>query len=500
MIFLLSSLVGVIALNWLTQSHLSQILAAEERQVDIVHQSVIDAYKVHADLLFYNRIDRKEILSIFSNAKRAPEQSRQRLHGALVDMYEHMSMFQLKQLHFHLPDNRSFLRFHRPDKYGDDLSEIRSTVSYVNQNLTPVTGFEEGRIFNGYRFVYPLFYEKRHLGSVETSVSMKMITSDLSKLLDAEIEFFIDKNVVERKVFESERSNYEDAKYIKNHLVEKRISGEKPSVIEQLLEENRGMLETYAAEIEEGKTFSIIQSLNNSKYTLTVKPIKQAITQEKVAHLIVAKKHSELNLLFVKELMVMIVIILLISIVTYVSYKLEIRNAIIEKISITDALTNISNRRHFEDSVRQEINRAKRAENYFSFLMLDLDYFKQYNDTYGHQEGDKVLVSVANVLQELTNRADDACFRLGGEEFGVLFVGLNPEASLHYGEKFRAAIEALKIPHEASNAGKYVTASFGLVTMKANREIDPDILYKEADKLLYEAKQRGRNRIVASFS
>ncbi len=497
---MLSSVAGVIALNWLSKSHLRQILVAEERQVDIVHQSVIDAYKTHADLLFYNRIDRKEILSIFSNAQTAPENSRKRLYGALVDMYEHMSMFQLKQLHFHLPDNRSFLRFHRPGKYGDDLTAIRNTVNYVNQNLTPVTGFEEGRIFNGYRFVYPLFYEKRHLGSVETSVSMKMITNDLSKLLDADIEFFIDKNVVERKVFESERSNYEASKYIKGHLVEKRTAGESPSLVDKILEENRDIFETYAAKMKEGKTFSIVQSLNNSKYMLTIMPINQAITHERVASLIVVKKHSELNLLFIKELIVMIVIILLISIVSYVLYKLEIRNTIIEKISITDALTKISNRRHFEDVVRQEIGRARRSENYFSFLMLDLDYFKEYNDTYGHQEGDNVLINVAKVLQELTHRADDSCFRLGGEEFGVLFIGLDPEASLHYANTFKTAIEALKIPHDSSSAGKYVSASFGLVTMKANRDIDPDALYREADKLLYKAKQGGRNQIATSFS
>ncbi len=167
----------------------------------------------------------------------------------------------------------------------------------------------------------------------------------------------------------------------------------------------------------------------------------------------------------------------------------------VEQISITDGLTNIFNRRHFNDVMPDIINSAKREDEILCFLIMDIDYFKQYNDTYGHQMGDEVLIKVAWVLKKSLKRAGDFCFRLGGEEFGIVFKGKNMEESISFSEMIRKNIEDLQIEHLKNDASKYVTISAGMVCKKASGINSADEIYKDADLLLYKAKESGRNRV-----
>ncbi|HEY9202723.1 MAG TPA: PAS domain S-box protein [Sulfurimonas sp.] len=168
----------------------------------------------------------------------------------------------------------------------------------------------------------------------------------------------------------------------------------------------------------------------------------------------------------------------------------------IEQISLTDGLTQIYNRRHFDNVFPRMLKRNKRDKSYINFLIMDVDHFKQYNDTYGHQMGDNVLIKIANSLKESLKREDDLCFRLGGEEFGAVYYTDSQSEALLYANKIRKNIEALKIEHEKNSASKYVTASMGLICLKPDEIKSEDIIYKEADELLYKAKESGRNRVV----
>ena len=167
----------------------------------------------------------------------------------------------------------------------------------------------------------------------------------------------------------------------------------------------------------------------------------------------------------------------------------------IEEISITDGLTNIYNRRHFNDTFPKIINEAKREDSYVGFLLMDIDHFKQYNDNYGHQEGDNVLILFANCLKKNLKRASDMVFRLGGEEFGVIFKAKNRQKALEFSNILRKNIEDMKIEHRYSSVSSYVTASMGLVFKKAKDIESIDEIYKQTDELLYESKQNGRNRV-----
>jgi diguanylate cyclase (GGDEF)-like protein/PAS domain S-box-containing protein len=166
----------------------------------------------------------------------------------------------------------------------------------------------------------------------------------------------------------------------------------------------------------------------------------------------------------------------------------------IEQLSITDDLTDLYNRRFFNIKIEEEINRAKRDNHYFSFLVIDIDYFKQYNDTYGHQKGDIALEKVALILKKRTSRGSDFAFRLGGEEFGIITT-LNKEKAIEFANLIKDEIENLKIEHKASEVSKFITISIGIVSKEGEFITNSDLLYKEADDCLYEAKKLGRNSI-----
>jgi diguanylate cyclase (GGDEF)-like protein/PAS domain S-box-containing protein len=183
------------------------------------------------------------------------------------------------------------------------------------------------------------------------------------------------------------------------------------------------------------------------------------------------------------------------SIVGYSSIRYDITDKKkLEIISITDGLTNIYNRRYFNDIFPKIINNAKRKNELICFLFMDIDFFKQYNDNYGHQKGDEVLINFAKCLKDSLHRFTDFVFRLGGEEFAVVYQSEDKEKAIKFAESIKKDIEDMKIEHKYNSASSFVTASMGLICKYAN-DVDYSDIYKEADDLLYEAKKNGRNQI-----
>ena len=166
----------------------------------------------------------------------------------------------------------------------------------------------------------------------------------------------------------------------------------------------------------------------------------------------------------------------------------------IEYLSITDELTQLYNRRFFNTKIEKEINRAKRENTYLSFLIMDIDYFKEFNDTYGHQKGDFALEEVSKVLKKYTNRSSDFAFRLGGEEFGII-TRLEKEKIIEFANNIKNEIEELHIEHRESSISEYLTISIGITSRTGLDLLDSNTLYKEADDSLYLAKNKGRNCI-----
>ncbi len=161
-----------------------------------------------------------------------------------------------------------------------------------------------------------------------------------------------------------------------------------------------------------------------------------------------------------------------------------------------DALTNLANRRRFDEFLELEWRRAKRGQTLIAMLLLDIDYFKAYNDTYGHLEGDRVLQDVAKEIKNTCNRPGDLYARYGGEEFAVIFGNITKGAAEIIAERLRRKIEALRIPHKASSISDVLTVSIGVSSIVPSKEDPPTNLISLADKHLYEAKNGGRNRVI----
>jgi diguanylate cyclase (GGDEF)-like protein/PAS domain S-box-containing protein len=168
----------------------------------------------------------------------------------------------------------------------------------------------------------------------------------------------------------------------------------------------------------------------------------------------------------------------------------------VEELAITDPMTGLYNRRHYITIIQEEMNRATRHNSSMALMMLDVDYFKRYNDTYGHQSGDDVLIHIAEILKQYTARSGEYAFRLGGEEFALLISDMSDEEYLSLGNRIRYEVETLAILHEKNDASLYVTISMGIFVYYPESTMTHEELYKEADDRLYMAKDKGRNQVI----
>ncbi|MBC7701715.1 diguanylate cyclase [Aquabacterium sp.] len=170
----------------------------------------------------------------------------------------------------------------------------------------------------------------------------------------------------------------------------------------------------------------------------------------------------------------------------------------LQRLSRSDALTQVANRRHFDEYLQQAWSRASLDGSPLSMLMIDVDHFKAYNDCYGHQAGDACLKAIAQALTSCTRRPNDLVARLGGEEFGVLLQQASAPTARLTAERVCEAVAALRLPHEHSPTADWVTISVGLITVRAEApSAGPQAMISGADQALYDAKREGRNRVKA---
>jgi diguanylate cyclase (GGDEF)-like protein len=174
-------------------------------------------------------------------------------------------------------------------------------------------------------------------------------------------------------------------------------------------------------------------------------------------------------------------------------------NQNLSDLSMTDGLTGVANRRHFDAVLVREWRRATRNGQPLALAMLDVDFFKKYNDHYGHQGGDECLRAVAQVLKEHVHRAGDCIARYGGEEFAVLGADIDGEDVRRLAEAIRRAFEDLALPHAMSPFG-HITVSIGVAAMVPTEQQSFETLVRMADEALYAAKREGRNRVVPAAS
>jgi len=168
----------------------------------------------------------------------------------------------------------------------------------------------------------------------------------------------------------------------------------------------------------------------------------------------------------------------------------------LDLLSKTDSLTGLYNRRYFDEMINLEWNRGLRSNNSLSCILFDIDYFKDYNDHYGHQAGDKCLKDIATLMKDTFRRAGDIVARYGGEEFIIIMADSNQQNAMQAAALFQSELAKLEIPHDESDVNNYVTVSAGIVSQVPSRDESIEDFIRKADNALYLAKSGGRNQSV----
>ncbi|UBF24076.1 PleD family two-component system response regulator [Kovacikia minuta CCNUW1] len=175
---------------------------------------------------------------------------------------------------------------------------------------------------------------------------------------------------------------------------------------------------------------------------------------------------------------------------------LQAANQELQRLANLDGLTQVANRRRFDEYLEQEWRRLNREQSPLSLILCDVDFFKSYNDTYGHQAGDDCLRSIAHVLQTAATRPADVVARYGGEEFAIILPNTALEGAMQVAAEIQAGVKQLQIVHQDSQISPYVTLSLGVAMIIPRLGVSPAALIAAADQALYRAKANGRDRIV----
>lgn len=288
------------------------------------YATVYNNFALLTDAVYASLINRPEIMELMHRAYLSKEEkdlARKQLWEHLKNDYYQLKNYQVRQLHFHLSNNESFLRFHRPNRYGDNLTGIRPTIEWVNANHKKFDGFEEGRIFNGFRFVFPLKNAQYgYLGSVEISFNTYALISELAKSHDLKAGFLIDHKIVGQKVFSNEQDNYLPSPF-KGFVYEREINQKliQSSLFFNADKINPKDMETIGQRIKKGKLFTLISKDGFSLYTFV--PLINPITREAVGTIIFEEFDPILKNQYLNFLLLIAIGLLFLLLATLFAYR-----------------------------------------------------------------------------------------------------------------------------------------------------------------------------------
>ena len=404
---------------------------------------------------------------------------------------------ELRQLHFHLPPATSFLRFHRPDLFGDDLMETRPMVVAANRDRIKAHGIEAGLVAGGIRGVVPVSHELDdgsvvHVGSVEVGTTLTSMLQRMSEETGAQFAILVDEAHMRNRFLPEvfARWTRNGPTYDGYRLM---VSTDDAFAGKLLKALGGGVSGGRQPDVitEVGDQTIAVVSLSVRNYEGERNPSKPNIggifAWFPMDDAVLTYKRD-----IAEAVVIAIFVVFFLGVMLFFALGQEQKLALQRKASMTDALTGVSNRRHFDEVLNAEIRRAARSGHPVAVVLADVDYFKRYNDLYGHQAGDDCLRRVALCMSGELRRAGDFIARYGGEEFVVVLPDSTLNAGLAVAEQLRHAIERHNIPHEKHPGGQKVTISLGVAAGRVYQN-DAKALVAMADEALYRAKSAGRN-------
>lgn len=451
--------------------------------------------KIKQNYLIYNEI----IHHIQSDPKISEyylQKDRAKLYEYSKKLYTRLNEeFQITHFYFHDLDKRNFLRVHNPNTHSDLIN--RDTLNRAAETKDISCGIEFGIHHNlTSRYVEPYYINDKLVGYLELGEDIDYLTPYLSEMLDAQILIAIKKELIDIK--KDEKLSKKVINKIKSYTKTKEY---------YIINTKQKKFDQNIIELIDGKvTILDAQKSVGSNYEVGLIKLFD-LNQKEVGELVVLinAKENKITLLKLKtQLSFLILIIALIIVSIYYLYlknttkKLDKSTKDIIKLTNIDQLTNLYNRRYFNRKVPSEIKKAMRFNKAVSFLMLDVDSFKLYNDNYGHIHGDEALKKIAKVLRKTVKRSSDIAFRMGGEEFAIFIMEENDDkiSGPIIANKILDEIYNLNIEHKYNKEYNRITVSIGISIKKGNEEMELDTLYKESDLALYEAKNSGKNKMI----
>lgn len=462
---------------------------------DVQIESIKLAYDTIAKTTFETAINTPYVTALMAKAAKGDEKiqktARQELYSHLLRLYTSLEEHNVRQLHFHLPGSISFLRFHRPNKFGDSLVGIRPAIDAVNRDHRSVNGFEEGRIFNGFRHIFPLFYQGEFIGTVELSYSFDAIKELAKKLYPAHYEMLLKKSLIDEKVFKEEQFNYSTSNLSPLYVVDNHLRKTyDPIFSDTLIEELDKLASDEFREIALGDKHNLISIDYQGKgYLIWFDPL-ESFENKSVGYIIAYIQDQHLVELRNEVQFIMMIIAIVIALtsiaVVYFVYRIRTQHYLLLKNANTDRLTQIANRAYMILQLDYMIKNTRRSGLPLSVIFFDIDLFKKINDTYGHRAGDQALIELSS-LMNIRLRESDVLGRWGGEEFVIILPHTALNEAISVAEKLRGMIENHRFEH-----GK-MTCSFGVAQMI--EEDTEETLIHRADAMLYVAKENGRNQV-----
>lgn len=460
-----------------------ETITGEERQIaSYIYKNTFKQVAEKYELLAQNILADQEIIKAFERGDRAELLALTApIYKRLLEKNPYMTI-----MHFHTRHTASFLRLHKPQKFADDLSDIRHMINKVNTLKTKQVGVEVGRYGIDYRLALPVFNKAgKHLGAFEFGISINYIFDLFSQ------EYNFTPLMLLKK--ESFQEIYEINKgmQIKEFSDEYYLLTMNTEAVPDLL--NSDLL---------SQKYLMISSQGKDSMVFTVTDIMNVLNEE-IGKLIFVK-----NLNFytdeiekIKRVTFALAVIILlfsfyfmrktfnsyIAMVQHYKNILEIKNRTLLKLAHTDHLTKISNRQSIEKTLKKELLRAERYSRPLSLVMLDVDDFKTINDTCGHSAGDKVLRQLAKIISTAV-RDTDHFGRWGGEEFIIVATETGMENAVILAEKIKMLLS------KAALEGQTISCSIGVAQHIQGDNYET--LINHADLAMYEAKNSGKNRVV----
>lgn len=462
---------------------LKTIVNQEKEIASKIYANTFKHITHHYETIANNLLLHEDVIEAFENQDRETLlKLTQPLYYELISENPYLHV-----MHFHTKESKSFLRLHKPKKYGDDLSGFRHMINTVNAKQIKQIGLEVGRYGIFYRVALPVFNASgKHLGSFEFGIDIDYVFDLFNTDYEFKTILLLHKEIFNIIFENNQHLNYQP--FSKEFYVIK--------------DETNPILDLLPPSITSSQ-YSFIDHNDTTSLVFEVTELK-SVLDEDIGQLLFVKNINfytdDVNSLQKMTIAFSLIITLLsfyflrrlfnsyMNTISSYQNKIEIKNRTLSKLVNTDHLTKTNNRKSIESILQKEFKRAKRYDHPLSLMILDIDDFKNINDTYGHNVGDKTLRDLVKVI--LSNiRESDHFGRWGGEEFILVATETSLEEAMILAEKIRQNIET----HEFSKLYK-VTCSIGVVQYQ--NENDSDSLIHHADIALYKAKRQGKDKVV----